>query len=451
MLGFLLCLAAFLGALAAGKLSLVKGMAAVLAVGYVYGITRSNIPGMATHFLFDAALMGLYAAQVWKADGLGNTERTRNLRLWMFLLCAWPALLTLVPVQPLMVSLVGLRGNILFLPSILLGARLFATDVEEFALWAAGLNLVALAVAGGEFFLGIERFMPMNEVTMLMFNSADVGEAGAHRIPSTFSSAHAYAGTLVTSMPFLFGAWVQSHIKGWRKLLLLGGLLAAMVGVLLAATRQHFLMLAIVVAAAMFALKIRASQRIAFLIAIAALAWVVAHEERMQRFTSLQDQSEVNARLSLSLNRGFWDIALEYPMGNGMGGGGTNMPYFLLSQLRNRVYLENEYARILLEQGWIGLGLWIGFLVWAFTRATLHPKDRWRPGLRLIWISTFAYVATAFIGTGLLISVPQAFLLLTSLGWMITASERRSSPPEGAGLLSKPPIDESRSRSWTYA
>ena len=64
-----------------------------------------------------------------------------------------------------------------------------------------------------------------------------------------------------------------------------------------------------------------------------------------------------------------------YPLGNGLGGGGTSVPYFLQDRIRNVVVMENEYARILLELGIPGLCMWGVFIGWIFTRAQ-RQEDR---------------------------------------------------------------------------
>ena len=58
------------------------------------------------------------------------------------------------------------------------------------------------------------------------------------------------------------------------------------------------------------------------------------HNERWQRYKELDSQS-VEDRISGSVNRSFLEVLVEYPMGNGLGGGGTSIPYFLASQVRN--------------------------------------------------------------------------------------------------------------------
>jgi hypothetical protein len=46
--------------------------------------------------------------------------------------------------------------------------------------------------------------------------------------------------------------------------------------------------------------------------------------------------------------------------------------------LRNPVAVENEYARIMLEQGLPGLALWLAFIFWTLTRPL--TTDPWYLG-----------------------------------------------------------------------
>src|SRR5690242_12673794 len=90
---------AFLVAAAATHRSLGAGFVAVMAAGYFSGVIRANFLSVFTTFLFDAAVLGLYvgffvgrwrqAAGVW-AEPAGQ---------FVLFLIAWPALLTLVPVN----------------------------------------------------------------------------------------------------------------------------------------------------------------------------------------------------------------------------------------------------------------------------------------------------------------------------------------------------------------
>jgi hypothetical protein len=48
--------------------------------------------------------------------------------------------------------------------------------------------------------------------------------------------------------------------------------------------------------------------------------------------------------------------------------------------LRNPVAVENEYARIMLEQGLPGLALWLAFIFWTLTRQRPLTTDPWYLG-----------------------------------------------------------------------
>ena len=60
MESFVLCLGAFVGVFWFTRRSLVAGLSAALAVGYMYGIVRANVPQSFSHFIFDAGAGGLY-------------------------------------------------------------------------------------------------------------------------------------------------------------------------------------------------------------------------------------------------------------------------------------------------------------------------------------------------------------------------------------------------------
>jgi len=97
-----------------------------MTVGYFYGILRANVPDSTMHFLFDAGAVGFYLALITR--GLNRRQRAqfRVVQPWMALLIGWPVLLFLFPVQDPLIQLVGLRGEILFIPFILIGAMLGA-------------------------------------------------------------------------------------------------------------------------------------------------------------------------------------------------------------------------------------------------------------------------------------------------------------------------------------
>ena len=187
MLSLGLCAFAFVVAFAAGRRSLVAGLATVLGVGYVYGIVRANVLETGSHFIFDAAVIGLYCAQLSGRAPQALRVRTADLTFWIGLLMVYPLLLILAPLQDLMIELVGLRGNIFLLPFLLLGARLKGSEMYTLALWVAVFNLAAGALAVVQFFVGIEPFFPVSPVTDLLYRTTqDLADYTALRIPSFF-------------------------------------------------------------------------------------------------------------------------------------------------------------------------------------------------------------------------------------------------------------------------
>jgi len=323
-------------------------------------------------------------------------------------------LMLLMPFQPLLVSIVGLRGNMFFLPAVFLGTRLRSEDLRRLAFGFAVLNLVALGFAVAEYFKGIEPFFPYGPMTITMYNSMDSG--GANRIPSLFQNAHTYAGVMVFTIPLLFGQWAISAGARWRKMLLLLGMGAAFLGVLMAATRQGIITAAMLVVIASVSGKLGPIKRLVFAAAIVAVVWSAMHNERWQRYKDL-DSDTVQDRIAGSVNRTFWEVLVEYPVGNGLGGGGTSIPYFLASQVNRPVGVESEYCRILLEQGIVGLLLWIGFIFWFVTNRVAFVKDDWFNGRRMAWYLCVLSFMIGALGMGMLSSIPNTFMLLMTVGW----------------------------------
>jgi O-antigen ligase len=118
------------------------------------------------------------------------------------------------------------------------------------------------------------------------------------------------------------------------------------------------------------------------------------------------------------VNDNFLDLVEKYPLGNGLGGGGTSVPYFLQDLLRDPVSLENEYARIAAEQGIPGLLFWLGFVVWVLTRAAPRKSDPWYMGRWLARLFCAISFVTAPLGTGMLNAIPQTAILLLFAGWI---------------------------------
>lgn len=428
MTELILCFAALIIGFAAGRRSLVAGLVAVLAVGYVYGITRANFTGAASHFIFDAGVAGLYAARWGDLSKMIEGRDGRWLKLWVTLLILWPVLLFLVPVQDPMIQIVGLRADVFFIPFLLLGTQLHDEDVYSFAKALAILNIAAFLMAGAEFFLGIERFFPHNEVTQILYNSKDVANNTAYRIPSFFLSPAGYGGTMVMTMPLLLGAWIQRKQKLVSRIVLGVGLAVSAIGVLMSASRSQFIVMAIVFLAATIRGRVPITLRASLVAILVIIGFVTAGNERLQRFTELSDTDYVGERVVSSVNMGFFEAAARYPLGNGLGGGGTSIPYFLQDRLKDPVHIENEYARILLEEGLPGLLLWLGFLFWLFSRR-IERGQRFEYGKRLAWIMCLVYFMTGMIGLGLLTAIPCTPMLLLSLGWAALGRNPKKEAP----------------------
>ncbi len=415
MIALALCILALVMTFWAGRRSLGQGLVALLAVGYFYGILRANLITTFSHFIFDAGLLGLYLSQDWLSSHARDAGRG-TIRMWTAILIIWPFFVLLMPFQPLLVSLVGLRGNIFFLPILILGTRLCDKDLRVLCVGLAVLNLVAAAFAWAEYFTSVPRFFPLSPVTAIIYSSGDVA-GGFFRIPAIFSSAHAYGGSMVVSLPYLLGGWEHAETRRSRMLTLLG-IAAAMIGVLMSATRQNFILGSVMVLAALITRRAKRSHLAIFLLLIAGVGWLAMTNARFQRFKTLSDTEGVTERIAGSVNRGFWEILLEYPMGNGLGGGGTSIPYFLEGDVKNPIGMENEYARILCEQGVVGLMLWIGFAFWFMSQASVaFAKTSWSGARRLLWCLAAFSLGTAWIGTGLLTAIPHTATLLLGMGW----------------------------------
>lgn len=415
------------------KYSLGIGVLFVMAVGYVYGIYRAHFLDSLSYFLFDVAIIGLYAGCIPYFRKPPLTPNAQHLKNWTRLLVFWPFILLLIPVQDYLIQAVGFRGNAFLVLMLLIGSQLTSDDSYDIGVGLAVLNLFALSLAVAELIFGIERFIPYSAVTDLIYRSHDVGSTGAYRIPSSFVNAHAYGGTMVASLPMIIGAWSAPQKEPWHRPVLLAGSFAAGLGVFVSAARVHFVILAIVAMVLMLSIRLRPTQRLACLLVVCATAYVVSGHERLQRFTTLDDEQMVEGRVHSSLNSSFWDALTEYPFGNGIGGGGTSIPFFLIERWHPpTILLENEFGRIQLELGIVGLGMWICFFLWAFTRPKPKPEEPFFAGRRLAWVVCGLYCGTAFIGTGLLTSIPFSALIVMMIGWVSAPNfsfKHRITPP----------------------
>jgi hypothetical protein len=322
-----------------------------------------------------------------------------------------------------------LRGNIFMLPFLFIGACLDRDERYKLALWLAGFNIAAFAFALVQFFVGVETFFPRSEVTILIYNSKDLA-GGAYRIPSFFNNSHAYAGTIAATLPFLLGALVYRQKKSWALRLLVLALPATLLGIFMAAARLPVIVAGVIIPVASFSLRRRGGYALAWLVILIMVGWIVSSDERLQRFTTLRDPDVVVERLSGSVNMGFLELAQTYPFGNGLGGG-TSMPYWLNREIHRPVAVENEYARIMLEQGVLGLFFWVGFLLWATSRYFYDSAEEWDMGRKLALVFCVAQFLASVVGTGTFTSIPGSCLLLLLMGWIsssrVNASEMVSS------------------------
>ena len=421
MEGLVLCALAMIACFLAGRRSVVTGLGILMAVGYAYGIMRANIPQPAMHFLFDFGMIGFYLALITGRLTPTQSLRLKRLQPWFAVLAGWPILLFFFPVQDPLIQVVGLRGQIFFLPFIAVGTLLELEDYYVLAQWFAVLNLFALGFAVAEYFMGIEWFMPRNANTAIIYASNMYGFKGTYRIPSTFTSSAAYSSMMVGTTPLLLGAWMRRR-SGWKDYYLFSvALLAAGLGVFLGASRTQAGLLFSMLGGLL--LMGRLSMKVLFRAALVALCvgWIVANNPRLQRFTDLEDTDILSDRISISVNESFWGAIVDYPMGNGLGGGGTSIPYFLRGRLRDPVAIENQYATIVLEEGIPGLMIWISFLVWVIARRLPNARDADYLSLGLARIYIAVSLGTAMLGTGIFTAIPGTTLLFVYMGWMSSA------------------------------
>jgi len=430
MMGLAFSGLAFVAAFLFGRASLGLGMASVLATGYFYGILRANYYDGFSHFIFDCACLGLYLAQLDSILRLLAERKNHPLVMWFKVLVSWPIILFMLfflfPQHPI-IQFIGLRAALWFLPFLLLGGAATERDLNVMARALAVLNLAALALAVAEYRLGIERFFPKNPVTELLYRSKDIAGFTAYRIPGPFTSSAAYGGMMAATVPWLFGRWIQPRVHPLESVLMLAGMLAAALGVFLCGSRSPVIHLFAMACYMVLQLRSQLPALMLMLVAGLGVAYVVSNDERLQRFTTLDDADAIVKRIHGSAHVGILEVLMDYPMGNGLGGAvGTSIPSFFLQYAADfkQVGGENEYSRIALELGILGLLLWLGFLATLLLRRPIGPTPAWNQGARLVWIYTLLCWATAIIGTGMMTAIPGTALLLFGMG-MISGVGRR--------------------------
>lgn len=430
-----LCVVAFLATFILRRRGLTAGIVSVLIVGYLYGILRANFRVTASYFIFDSALLGLFAAEVSSRVSKVQLHRERHLREWVIALMLMPALLLLLPLQDPLVQLVGFRSAVMFLPFLLLGSRLDNSQLIRLAVGLGVLNILMLGIAVFEFISGIELLYPRSPVTEIIYKSSDV-VGGAYRIPATFSNSASYGSTMALTIPLLSICIATPQARKGLKAICLVGIAAALIGVFMSAFRSAAILSALTMLAILA--ENRRSARIitAVLIGIVCTALIVRMQPRLQRFTTLSKAGYISDRVAGSANLGIAEIITHYPFGNGLGAGGTSLPYFLKDRVDDPVLVENEYARLVLEQGIIGLAVWIAFLIWVFAkRMKRGRRGNATLSMRIACVTVFG---TGVLGTGLLAAIPSTILLFLMMGSLVrqTAPIAESVPIRNRG---KPP------------
>lgn len=423
MFGAIFCVVAAVAVFVAARWGRGFAIAALVVVGYAYGIARARFLDGASHFSFDAALIALYITELARKRA-SRKSGTPAITKWVIALSVWPLVCMLyspiVESQHLLIQLVGLRASVFMIPIALVGARLSRDDIHLIARVVAILNVIALGFAIAEMRFGVAVFFPENAVSQIIYASRDVGEDMYFRIPSTFSSAHAYGGTMLLSLPFLVDLMQDRSKRGgyWLGTI---GMLAAVIGVFACAARQPVVQLGVAFIVILLTTRPTAKNLFAFALVAVVAVLIVSSSERFERFLTLSDAEYVQARISGSVNKSFLDVAFEYPLGTGLGSAaGTSIPFFLLQYARPGVGLENEYSRIALEQGLFGLALWLVFLGWLLMPRRSGGGSLSSVGHRFTWAVVVGSWASAVIGTGILTSIPGTAFLMLLAGVMVT-------------------------------
>src|ERR1700730_13865327 len=115
---------------------------ATMVVGYFYGILRANLETPLAHFTFDFGAVGFYLALITRRHTPIQRFKMRRVMPWVLALVGWPLLVMLMPLQPPLIQLVGLRGQIFFVPFILVGAMLDGSEMRKIAMGIAVLSVI---------------------------------------------------------------------------------------------------------------------------------------------------------------------------------------------------------------------------------------------------------------------------------------------------------------------
>ena len=252
---------------------------------------------------------------------------------------------------------------------------------------------------------------------------------------------------MVSSMPFIINRLFNSKSGNNEKLWMLAGLVAACIGVAICGSRAPIVagVMIIIVAWIFSGFSVRVGMPI--VVGFVAVTALIFSNERFQRITSLAEQNVVAHRFKGSVNETFFGLLFEYPFGAGMGSSvGTSIPYFLQTRAPKPIGLESEYSRILIDQGWIGLLLWLLFIFWLHVPwpRTQGSRSAFHFGTIMIYAGSLTTWATATLGAGVLSAVPGSAILLINMG-IIVARREEFSAMRRMPARRRPP---STQRSW---
>jgi hypothetical protein len=290
------------------------------------------------------------------------------------------------------------------------------------------MNIAVFAVALVEIVYGVPLFYPYNPQDSIIYHSTDVyfANQGHFRIPGTFTQSATYATTMVASLPLLLGALDIEPKGSLSRLLLFIGSATSGLAVFLAASRSEAVILLGMISVTVFRRYRGNFPRMGWLGVILGSALLVVSTPRMQRFFTLGDTSLVAERLHGSINDSFGALVWNYPFGNGLGSGGTSVPYFLQGRITEEIGIENEFGRIVAELGVPGLLLWSTFMLLVVLQRQPPRSHAWHFGKSLARLFCVTSFIGAPIGTGMLNAIPQTALLLTFCGWLLTPEPRGS-------------------------
>ncbi len=421
--GLLFCLASLLLCASAARRSIGAGIGAVLAIGYFYGIIRANYLDGFSHFAFDAGLIGFYFVRFNMPVSDRAEAASRSTKNWLILLLGWPLVLFFLPINHIFIQLVGLRHIVLFLPFMLIGARTSSKDLNTIAMTIAVLNVICFGFAIVEYYNGIVPFFPRNSVTEIMYHSTDVKTATGrfYRLPSTFTSSHAFGGNMLLTLPFLLNSVLNPSSAISKRLLMAGATVLTVLSIFIAGPRLPVVQLFGFITLMLLLPGLKPSVRLTLASCILVIglisAFYVNSNERFQRFKTLNNTELVESRATQSLGFSLQDSLLQYPLGVGLGGVvGSSLPFFLKTYAPTYFGAENEFVRIAAEQGIIGFMIWIILIFKILSRRPTAITPKWEIGTHAMWAMLIVCWATAFIGTGMLQGIPNSVLMLLQMG-----------------------------------